>query len=434
MESLNLVPSNRQPWALSAGLAVVLATLLLLPVLSSARGSEESVMAPFYAHQGTARLSNGPVITIGVGVDLSSPGTIMGWQELNSVQLAISQTNAAGGVNVGGVTYTLALVSADSAGDPTQTITAANTLLNAGAVAVVGHSWSRECLAAQPIYSAAGVAVVSPSCTRPIVTQQGYSTTFRTIPHDGTPGTLLAGYFRALGLSRSAIVDSGYLEVGDFYSNTFTALGGTITSRRTINDTGLFTDTLTAILAENADVIADFIQFQYPDDPAIHGEFSRIAYGLGMTDVVIAWDTFINDDTLLITYADAAGAAAEGDVAAMEWRRFTNMPGWTTFLADYQAAAFAKEPDDPDVYGAFAYDAARIIIAAIDRADSTNSLAVRNQVAVTMNHEGVVGTYQAFDARGDVIPQWGWLERYQNGQWAIMSPNKVFLPLVLRDD
>jgi branched-chain amino acid transport system substrate-binding protein len=433
MESLKLVPSNRPLWALSAGLAVALAMLLLLPVLSSALGTEEPAMAPSYAEQGTAGLNSSPVITIGVGVDLT-PGTIMGWQELNSVQLAISQTNAAGGLNVGGITYTLALVSADSAGDPTQTITAANTLLNAGAVAVIGHSWSRECLAAQPIYSAAGVAMVSPSCTRPIVTQQGYSTTFRTIPHDGSAGTLLAGHLRALGLSRSAIVDSGYLEVGDLYSDTFTALGGTITSRRTINDPGVFTDTLTAIRAENADVIVDFIQFQYPDDPAIHGELSRIAYGLGMPDVVIAWDTFINDDRLLIPYADAAGAAAEGDIAAMEWRRFTNMPGWANFLADYQAAAFRNEPDDPDVYGAFAYDAARIIIAAIDRADSTNSLAVRNQIAVTKNHEGVVGTYQGFDARGDVIPQWGWLERYQNGQWAIMSPNRVFLPFVLRND
>jgi hypothetical protein len=53
-----------------------------------------------------------------------------GWAEANSVQLAISQTNAAGGINVGGITYTLVLVAADDGARPGHH--SANTLLNAG--------------------------------------------------------------------------------------------------------------------------------------------------------------------------------------------------------------------------------------------------------------------------------------------------------------
>jgi len=116
-------------------------------------------------------LSAGGVITIGVGAALSGANAPLGWQEVNSVQLAISQTNAAGGVYVGGVTYTLALVTADSGCDATQTITAANALLRAGAIAIVGHMCSVESMAAQPIYNAAGVAMVSPSSTNPQLTQ-----------------------------------------------------------------------------------------------------------------------------------------------------------------------------------------------------------------------------------------------------------------------
>jgi len=305
-------------------------------------------------------------------------------------------------------------------------------LLSAGAVAVVAHSCSSASMAAQPLYNAVGVAMISPSSSSPRVTQQQcYTTTFRTISHDGTPATLLATYFRDwLGLSRSAIVES-WTQPSDFYSNTFTALGGTITSRRWVTNTSQFTATLTAIQAETPDVIVNF--YMMDPNPAVAGQFSKIAYSLGMTNVVIGWSPFDNNEAVLPIYASAAGPAAEGDHVAMELRRFADMPGWTTFLAAYQAAGFPNEPSDPGPFGPFAYDATRIIIAAIGRADSTDPVAIRNQIAATKNYEGVVGTYQGFDACGDVIPQWAWLERYQNGQWVILNPSKLFLPIVLKN-
>ena len=70
-----------------------------------------------------------------------------------------------------------------------------------------------------------------------------------------------------------------------------------------------------------------------------------------MTNIIIGWSPFSDDEALLTTYADAAGAAAENDYAAMEWRRIQDMPGWTTFLAAYQAANFPNVPDDPGMYG-----------------------------------------------------------------------------------
>ena len=194
-----------------------------------------------------------------------------------------------------------------------------------------------------------------------------------------------------------------------------------------VNSTSEFTPTLSAIQAESPNAI-----FYADVDPTRAGQFSRTARNLGMTNMIIGWSPFSDDEAQLTTYAGAAGAAAENDYAAMEWRRVQDMPGWTTFLAAYQAANFPNEPDDPGIYGAFAYDAARIIIAAIDRADSINPAAIRNEIAATRDYRGVVGTYQGFDANGDVIPQWAWLERYQNGQWGIVQPTKIFLPTIRR--
>jgi branched-chain amino acid transport system substrate-binding protein len=424
--------------ALGLAVALTMTCLSIIVGILPVEASEVLVMA-YATHQDGIALSSNPVITIGVGVDLSGGNASLGWQEVNSVRLAVIRANLAGGINVGGVTHTLALVVADSGCDPTQAITAASTLLNAGVAAVVGHTCSGECFAAQPLYSAAGVAMVSPSSTRPDVTRQGYTTTFRMATHDGTSPTRLASYFRNwLGLSRSAIVEVSvfqYPGVISAYSDTFTALGGTVTGYHWIKDTANITTTLIAIQSENPDVIANILS--YDDlgiDPNRAGLFSRVAHSLGMTNVVIGWNSQGNDESLLTVYANAAGAeAVEDNYVMMQYRRFQDMPRWTTFLAAYQAAGFPNEPNDPGIFGPYAYDGARIIIAAIDRADSTDPAKIRDEIAETRDFAGVVGTYQGFDAYGDMIPQWTWLERYRNGQWLIVDWGKVFLPAVLKD-
>jgi ABC-type branched-subunit amino acid transport system substrate-binding protein len=114
-------------------------------------------------------------------------------------------------------------------------------------------------------------------------------------------------------------------------------------------------------------------------------------------------------------------------------RRFADMPSWPTFLASYQAAGFANDPSDPGLFGPLAYDAANIIVAAIDRANSTNPVAIRNEIAATSNFAGVVGTYVGFDAKGDVIPQWSSMWRYLSGEWWRVYPFAVFLPNVLKN-
>lgn len=422
----------RSGW-LAAGVAAGSIVLLLALIPSLAQASPVSSRASLPADGGPAVVSNGPVITIGVAAALNIPG--LGWPELNSAQLAISQTNAAGGVNIGGITYTLIMTYADGQCNPAGGAAAANALLNAGAIAVVGHSCSGESLAAQSIYSAQGVAMMSPSSTNPDVTEGGYTNTFRMVSRDDTAANLLATHFRnRLSRTSSAIVESWWLVPGNAYSDTFVALGGTITSRRAVTDTSEFTATLTAIQAENPDVIVNF--FQGPDPnatAAAGGEFSRIADDLGMTNVIVGFGGDIGSEFPLAEYVNAAGAAAEGDFAVLYQRRIADMPGWPAFLADYQAAGFANEPADPGVFGPFAYDAANIIIAAIDRANSTNPAAIRDEIAATSDYAGVVGTYVGFDAKGDVIPQWASMWRYLSGGWLKVLPFEVFLPAVMKN-
>lgn len=414
------------------GIAVGLATLFLITFLwvsnvtahTSTLDIETETVAP-------AALNNGNVVTIGVGAALSVVPDV-GWRQVNAAQLAVDQINAAGGINIAGTVYTLALTVADDGCSEAQGAAAANALINAGAVAVVGYTCSGASNAAQPIHSAAGVPMITPSSTGIALTEQGYTTTFRVISKDDSPVILLVTYLRDwLNLDKAAIVQlDGFWGnwATDVISATFTGLGGAVTSRRTVASTAEFTATLTAIQAEGPDVI-----FYSDADADNAGLLSSVAHSMGMTDAIIAWNTFSDDETVLAGYAARAGVAAEGDHAAMFYRRTQDMPGYGAFNTAYQAAGFPNFGDEAAATGAFAYDAANIIIAAIRRAQSVNPTDIRAAIAGTTNYRGVVGTYEGFDVKGDVIPQWAWLERYSSGQWTILHPSKVFLPSTLKN-
>ena len=95
------------------------------------------------------------------------------------------------------------------------------------------------------------------------------------------------------------------------------------------------------------------------------------------------------------------------------------------------AAGFPDQGDRAAAEGAFAYDAATVIIAAIRSCQSLEPAAIRDAIAATRDFSGVVGLYSGFDGKGDVIPQWGWMERYTDGRWVSLDPARLCLPLLL---
>ncbi|MBN1536485.1 MAG: ABC transporter substrate-binding protein [Anaerolineales bacterium] len=379
------------------------------------------------------RLAYDTVITIGVATPLSGGMEYIGWPVANAVQLAISQTNQAGGLNFGGITYTLAMTAADDMCNPSQAITVANDLVAEGAVAVVGHVCSGASYQGQVVYNAANIPMLSPSSTSPGLTQGGYTNTFRTISHDGVSPKVLAIYFRQwMNKSRVAIVegvDPPGTMAGDYFSNTFTSLGGTITSRRQLSSVGEFTSTLTAIQAENPDGI-----YFVDRDGTRAGLFSKTAFNLSMADVTIGWTIWDQwEDSILDTYLVASGdSAAEGDYVVLQYYNTEDMTGWLPYYNAYVAANFPHYGSAPQIYSGFAYDAANIIIQAIQRVGSAAPMVIRDEIAATHDYEGVVGTYWGFDQYGDVLPPWCWIERFVNGNWQYVYPTRSFLPAIIR--
>lgn len=383
--------------------------------MPGAAGGKAPIAAHLAVDPRTSPLQATPVITIGVAAALSGPAESLGWQQVNAVQLAISETNAAGGLEIGGTLYTVAMVARDDQCDPAQSPAVAQALIDAGAVAVVGHTCSGASNVAQPIYAAAGVAMVSASSTWPELTEQGYTTTLRVIARDDAGPIRMANYlYQELGITRTAVVerDGAPSFAAEVFSTAYSALGGTIAGPYTV-DPGTYTTTLETI-RDTADAGA----ILYVDtDPWSAGFFSRVSADVvGMGDVPIAWLPIWENYYDVGNYVSAAGSAAAGDCAGFPQRRTEDMPGYDALNQAYVAAGFPNYGGEAGQMGAFAYDDARIILAAIDRADSTDPHAIRDAIAATPPYAGVVGNYGGFDAQGDVIPQWAWIYPFA-GPW-----------------
>lgn len=91
-----------------------------------------------------------------------------------------------------------------------------------------------------------------------------------------------------------------------------------------------------------------------------------------------------------------AGPAAEGAISLIAWSSIKPTPGNGAFVQNYRAA-YGTEPN---AWAAQSYAALYILAAAIADAQSTNSTAIRDALANTMNFDTILGQF-SFDAVGD---------------------------------
>jgi branched-chain amino acid transport system substrate-binding protein len=131
-------------------------------------------------------------ILIGVAGPMTGTLAWYGEQFERGAALAVADINANGGV----VGEQVQLITADDFCDPEQAVAAAKKLVNEGVIFVVGHFCSGASIPASEIYEAAGVLMISPSSSNPILTDLGRANVFRVIHRDDEAGSV-AGNFLA---------------------------------------------------------------------------------------------------------------------------------------------------------------------------------------------------------------------------------------------
>jgi len=352
------------------------------------------------------------VIRIGHVAPLSGGTAHLGKDNENGARLAADEINAAGGVKVGGKTYRVEILGEDDKADPKEGTLAAQKLIDAGVVAVVGHLNSGSSIPASRIYSEAGVAQISPSSTAIRYTQQGFKTTFRVVANDEQQGSAMARYamdgFKA---KTAAVVDdrTAYGQgLADVVERTLKENGVKVVARDyTDNQASDFNAILTKIRATKPDVIV----YGGMDDTA--GPMAKQIHQLGIRVPLLAGDGACSPEFIKL-----AGDGAELLTCSRAGEAVEKLAKGGPFMAKYKA----KFNADVQIYAPYSYDAVYVIVDAIRRAGSIERAAVAAAVGAT-DFDGLTG-HIAFDPKGDLKNGAISIYHVQGGQLSYLSTTR----------
>ncbi|MFI5036840.1 MAG: branched-chain amino acid ABC transporter substrate-binding protein [Acidimicrobiales bacterium] len=171
-----------------------------------------------------------PTYVIGYEGPLSGGNQQLGLNMVFAVQLAINQANA-----TGKLPFKLQLKTYDDQGDPTVSPTQAQAAVsNNKLIGIVGPAFSGATAAAEPYYSAANIATVSPSATRVSLASNGWNNFFRVVADDGVQGPADADYLvKTKGYKTVYVVNDGTAYgagLASAVATEATAAGATVTT------------------------------------------------------------------------------------------------------------------------------------------------------------------------------------------------------------
>jgi len=324
-------------------------------------------------------------IKIGLaGAQTGSDGQI-GLSMLNGSLVAIDEWNAKGGL----LGKKIEPVVLDDEAQAQKAVTVAQSLIDSGVVAVIGHFNSGCTIPASRLYNDAKIVEISPGSTNPQYTEQGFPYAFRICGRDDQQGAVIAAFLHdQLKLSKIAILDdkTTYGEgLATVVKTAFEAKGGTVVMFQGIGkDDRDFRANIDVVKGSGAEA---FVW------GGMYGQGGPLCVQLRQAGLAIP---FVSDDGCQDqAFVDTVGGTAQ-NVFVSFGKDYHNLPAAQPFLASYQ-----KKFNQPEgAYSVYGYDAANVLFTAIDKAGSTDA----DKVAAVMKgqpFDTILGTIE-FDAKGDL--------------------------------
>jgi len=370
--------------------AVCLAAVLASSLSCGTKGSKKEIVIGEYGSL------TGGIATFGISTKQGS-------------ELAFEEINKKGGINGKQVK----VLVEDDQSKPEEAGTVVTKLINQNGVsAVLGHVASSHSLAAAPICQSNQVPMISPSSTNPRVTQVG-NFIFRVCFIDPFQGAVMAKFAAdTLKLKKVAIlvdVRSDYsVGLQTFFRQTFRQLGGDVIAEQSFSQGDSdFRAQLTAIKAANPEAI--YVPGYYTEV----GTIVHQARELGITVPFLGGDGWDSPKLWEI-----GGAALNGCFFSNHYSTDDPNPAVQKFVADYKA----KYGQIPDALAALAYDAARVMADAIQRAGTTDGPKVRDAIAATKDFPGVTGNISIDADRNAVKP--AVILKVENGRYLLVETIK----------
>ncbi len=330
-------------------------------------------------------------VKIGLLVPLTGPAAADGTSALYSVQIALDQVNAAGGV----LGKQVELVYYDDRADAKEAVALAHKLIEQDKIAAfVAGSYSLPTRAVAPIFQEEEIPLVAAYAIHPDVTRAG-DFCFR----NGFLGMVegkAAGYtaHKLLGGKTVALLtsdnDFGRTLVEGFkeYVSKFAPDLRIVSEQAYPFSEKDYKPYLSKIKELNPDVIfASGYYFQT-------GPLLRQARELGIQSKILGEEGADSPKLMEI-----AGDAAEGFYIVTNFDRDDPRPVVQGFLAEFRN----RHKFEPDMVGASAYDAFMIIMDGMKTAGSTDGKKVRDAIAAVKDYNGLTGIIGGFDEIGEVV-------------------------------
>jgi branched-chain amino acid transport system substrate-binding protein len=310
----------------------------------------------------------------------------LGKDNENGARLAIEEANAAG-VKLGGNAVRFTLLAEDDQEDPKTGTTVAQKLVDSKVVGVVGHLNSGTSIPASPIYSQAGIPVISGSATNPKLTEQGFKTQFRVVGRDDQQGPAIASYLASVNKPNLVAVIDDASAYGEGLANevekALKAANIKVLPREHGNNKQTdWKSLLTKLRGQKPDAVF------YGGMDATGGPLLKQGRELGMKAVFSFGDGACTDKM-----KELAGDAADGLLCSQ-----AGIPPQAAdkkFLSAYKK----RFNSDPILYSPFTYDATNLLIEAMKKADSADPAKYLPELA-KIEYNGATGRI-AFDQKGD---------------------------------
>lgn len=339
-----------------------------------------------------APAADAQTLKIGVVCPQSGSSAISGVIIANSVQMAVDEINANGGIN-GNIP--IELYSEDDESVPATSVTVVQKLVEQDKVnAIIGSQASSCTLANMEVTKAAKIPQITPASSNVTITQQGNPYIFRMTSTDAINAATLLKYCQSKGYTKiSMCYDSSDFGTGGYniVSGLAPDYGIEIVAAEVYN-TG---DTDFSVILGKMDAAKPdtfFMWGYHTETAAIMTQMRQYGYDYGMVGFGM------NSPELTVL----GGDAVEGIVFCTAFDAANPDPTVQAFDKKY----VEKFKNSYDQNGPQSYDAVYLIADAVERAiadgaDWTNGEVLRDYIA-SAQYEGVTGT-TSFDETGEMV-------------------------------
>lgn len=355
----------------------ILASAMAFSVLAGCGGNSEG-------------WADSEVIKIGGIGPLSGPNSTYGISVKEGADLLAEEINAAGGINGKKVEF----IFEDDQSDNTVAASAFNKLVDKdGVCAILGGVTSGTTLAIAPNSTNKKIPMITPTGTEPTITNVGGDFMFRGCFVDSFQGEILAKYTKEkLGKTTAAVLynsSSDYSKgIANAYKETLEKNGGQVVeflSYSSDKETD-FKAQLTKIKSANPEVIV------LPDYYNVVGLIAKQARDMGITSQFLGGDGWESEELTKI-----GGTAVDGAIYINHYYAEDTDENVKSFVDSYTK----KYNKTPDCFAALSYDTAKILVKAIEKANSTDGTAIRDALA-GMEINSVTGNIKFNEERSAV--------------------------------